>query len=133
MMVIVDTSVWSLVLRRRNPSVNPAIAQELSQLIQDGRVAMLGVIRQELLSGLKEQAHFEKLREYLRAFPDVAVVAQHHEEAAAYFNQCRRKGIQGSNTDFFICAVAVHHGYSIFTTDSDFEHYAQVLPIRLQR
>jgi predicted nucleic acid-binding protein len=133
MKVLVDTSVWSLVLRRKLRVQQSATARELASLVQDGRVAMIGSIRQELLSGIKERAAFEKLREHLRAFPDVATTSQDYEEAAAFFNRCRERGIQGSNTDFLISAIAVRNEFSIFTTDADFARYANVLPIVLHR
>lgn len=104
---------------------------ELASLIADGRVAMIGAIRQELLSGIKEQAHFERLHDHLRAFSDIEIRSNDYEEAASFFNRCRAKGIQGSNTDFLICAVAVRNEFPIFTTDDDFAHFARVLPIAL--
>jgi predicted nucleic acid-binding protein len=129
--VLVDTSVWSMALRRRSTSRNEPVTSALASLVEDGRAAIIGPIRQELLSGIKERAQFERLREHLRAFPDVAVTTEDYEEAAAFFNQCRDRGIQGSNTDFLICAVAVRNGFSILTTDEDFAHFASVLPISL--
>jgi predicted nucleic acid-binding protein len=129
MKVLVDTAVWSLALRRRNRAENQS--SELALLVEDGRVAIIGPIRQELLSGIKDDAQFERLREHLRAFPDTAITSEDYEEAAWYFNRCRAKGIQGSNTDFLICAVAARNGFSIFTTDEDFAHFAKVLPIAL--
>ena len=104
---------------------------ELASLIADGRVAMIGAIRQELLSGIKEHAHFERLRDHLRAFSDIEIRSNDYEEAASFFNRCRAKGIQGSNTDFLICAVAARCEFPIFTTDADFAHFAEVLPIVL--
>jgi predicted nucleic acid-binding protein len=128
--VVVDTSVWSLALRRRRASA-AAEARELAELIREGRAAVLGPIRQELLSGVADHRQYETLRAYLRAFPDLDLETEDHEEAASFFNQCRAKGIQGSNTDFLICAVAARRGLAILTTDTDFAHYARVLPIRL--
>jgi predicted nucleic acid-binding protein len=92
---------------------------------------MIGSIRQEILSGIKERPHFDRVREHLRAFTDFDVSTDDYEEAAALFNRCRAKGIQGSNTDFLICAVAVRNEFEIFTTDQDFTHFATVLPITL--
>jgi predicted nucleic acid-binding protein len=129
--VLVDTSVWSLALRRKSDSRNEPVKSALAPLVEDGRVVIIGPIRQELLCGIKERAQFERLREHLRAFPDLPVTTEDHEEAAAFFNQCRDRGIQGSNTDFLICAVAVRNGFSIFTTDHDFAQFAKVLPISL--
>jgi predicted nucleic acid-binding protein len=131
MKVLVDTAVWSLVLRRKSRPENGSMAVALASLIADGLVVMIGPIRQELLSGIKERAQFERLREHLHAFPDLEITSTDYEEAASFFNQCREKGIQGSNTDFLICAVASRNGFSIFTTDEDFTHFARVLPIAL--
>lgn len=131
MKVLVDTSVWSAALRRKSRAANEGITGALASLVQDGRVAIIGAIRQELLSGIRERSQFERLRDHLRAFPDTAVTADDHEEAAAFFNQCREQGIQGSNTDFLICAIAARHGFPIFTTDADFARFAKILPIAL--
>jgi predicted nucleic acid-binding protein len=129
--VLVDTSVWSMALRRKSAPNNEPFTSALASLIEDGRVVIIGAIRQELLSGIKERAQFERLREHLRAFTDLPLTSEDHEDAAAYFNQCRDKGIQGSNTDFLICAVAVRNGFSILTNDDDFRHFATLLPISL--
>lgn len=130
MNVIIDTSVWSLALRRAK-RVNDGAPRELAELIQEGRVVMLGPVRQELLSGIKEKAQFELLREHLRAFPDLELGTADYETAASAFNRCRERGIQGSNTDFLICATALRRDLSIFTTDGDFQHYARVLRLKL--
>jgi predicted nucleic acid-binding protein len=129
--VLVDTSVWSLALRRRNRAASAAEVAELTELVHDGRVAIIGPVRQELLSGIREPDQFERLREHLRAFADTEITSIDYEEAAAYFNRCRAKGVQGSNTDFLICAIAVRSEFSIFTTDADFRRYARILPIAL--
>ena len=53
--------------------------------------------------------------------------------AAGFFNLCRSKGVQGSNTDFLICAVAVRAKVSIFTLDKDFDLFSKHLPIVLHK
>ena len=131
MRVLVDTSVWSLALRRKTAHDIPPSVRELTEVVADGRVAMLGVIRQELLSGIREQAQFERVRDHLRAFDDEQLVTEDFERAAGFFNTCRGHGVQGSNTDFLLCAVAARRRYPILTTDSDFERYARWLPIVL--
>jgi len=130
MNVIVDTSVWSLALRRQRSSSTPQ-TRELAELVREGRATMLGPIRQELLSGIRAAEQFDTLRGHLRAFPDVLLDAEDYEEAASFFNKCRAKGIQGSNTDFLICATAARRGFGILTTDEDFTHFARILPIEL--
>ena len=130
MNVLVDTSVWSLALRRRRLTQAPETS-ELAELIREGRVSLLGPVRQELLSGIAEEKRYTVLRDHLRAFPDVELDPGDYEEAATFFNRCRARGVQGSNTDFLICAAAARRQISILTTDADFRHFAKVLPIRL--
>lgn len=130
MKVLVDTSVWSLALRRHG-RLDAAAVQELRLLIDAGRVAMIGPVRQELLSGVRTPESFATLREHLRGFADEPLVMADYERAAEHFNTCRAAGIQGSNTDFVICAVAERRALPILTTDKDFVRYAALLPIAL--
>jgi len=129
--VLVDTAIWSLALRRKPRPENEWAIAELASLIHDRRVAIIGPIRQEILSGIKERTQFDRLRERLRPFLDVEITVADYEEAALFFNCCREKGIQGSNTDFLMCAVAVRNEFAIFTTDEDFTRFAAILPIVL--
>jgi predicted nucleic acid-binding protein len=134
MMVLVDTPVWSLALRRRAEDLNShekQLRQALAELIQEGRVQMVGPIRQELLSGIREEAQFLRLREYLRAFQEHALDTPDYEEAADMNNRCRSRGIAGSAIDFLICAAAHRRNWAILTTDRDFKNYATVLPVQL--
>ena len=132
MNVLVDTSIWSLALRRSKIVVNMEMI-ELRRLIDDFEAAIIGPIRQELLSGIRDIKQFVFLRERLAAFPDLALKTADFEQAASYFNHCRVKGVQGSNTDFLICAVSSSRKMPIFTTDGDFAQFAKLLPIKLHR
>lgn len=132
MKVIVDTSVWSLALRR-DKADSPAPVQELRHIIRDHRAQMMGPIRQEILSGIRSKSQFKKLRKHLEGFPDLPIFTEDYVTAAQFFNHCRSKGIQGSNTDFLICAVAVRNKLSIYTTDKDFEMYSKYIQIVLHK
>ncbi len=133
MKVIVDTSVWSLALRRQKQQ-NNSIVNKLRDLISDNsRVVLLGAVRQEILSGIKHQEQFDKLKDRLKAFPNLELDAEYYELAADYFNICRRNGVQGANTDFLICATANRRNYEIFTIDKDFINFSQYLPIVLAK
>jgi predicted nucleic acid-binding protein len=74
MKTVVDTSVWSLALRRNRVSETNAEVLLLRELIGDGRVTLLGEIRQELLSGIRNVEQYERLRDYLRAFPNLEIL-----------------------------------------------------------
>jgi len=132
MKVIVDTSVWSLALRRDKDD-SPAPIQELRHIIRDHRAQMIGPIRQEILSGVRSKSQFKKLRKHLESFPDLPILTEDYVTAAQFFNHCRSKGIQGSNTDFLICAVAVRNKLSIYTTDKDFEMFSKYIQIVLHK
>ena len=131
MSVIVDTVIWSLALRRNALGQNSGITDQLQGLIRNNQVRLLGAIRQEILSGLRTPEQFNRLRDTLRAFPDTALVAEDYELAAEYFNTCRQRGVQGSNTDFLICAVAHRRHDQILTADRDFQHFQAHIPVNL--
>jgi len=127
--ILVDTSVWSLALRKKNRTYTEAAI--LRQLIGDGLVKIIGPIRQEVLTGISDIRKFNRLKKNLSYFPDLSVETSDFELAAEFSNRCRQKGIQGSHTDFLICAIAVSYELQIFTTDKDFVHYQKLLPIEL--
>ena len=102
---------------------------ELSELIRDGRTAIIGLIRQELLSGVKTAAQFEQLRTRLRTFRDEPLNTDDYEAAAKAGNDCRAKGIAVSVVDMLICVVAIRRNMAVFTNDPDFERYARALPL----
>jgi predicted nucleic acid-binding protein len=132
--VLVDTPVWSLALRRKPADLNArerALTQTLAELIREGRAQMMGAIRQELLSGVREEEQFHKLQNYLRAFEEPGIEVLDYEEAARMHNLCRARGVAGSAIDFLICAVAQRRDWHIFTTNRDFERYGRLLGLKL--
>ena len=135
MRVLVDTSIWSLALRRSGAPAEEyrSLIDALHGLIDDVRVAMIGPIRQELLSGIPSQAQFEALKEKLQAFEDLALGHDDYERTAGFYNVCRRSGVQGSQAHLLICAVGAGRGIPVFTSDKDFVLYAKHLPISLHR
>ncbi|MES9904186.1 MAG: PIN domain-containing protein [Sedimenticola sp.] len=128
--VLVDTCIWSLALRSNAPK-ETVVAEQLSQLIDDNHVRIIGPIRQELLSGYSDKNSFERLRQKIKYFPNEPIIDADYESAAEYSNFCRSKGIQGSHTDFLICAVSIRAKFRIYTTDKDFQHYSKHLTISL--
>ena len=132
MKVIVDTSVWSLALRRNKVQENKYV-EELEELIKEFRAQLIGPIRQELLNGIRSEKQFRVLKKHLRAFKNLDIETEDYELASEYFNKARKNGIQGSNTDFLLCAISNRLRMPIFTTDKDFLNFQSVLPIELHR
>ena len=130
MKVLVDTPIWSFALRSQNQQYQVEI-DELAILIQDQRALIIGPIRQEILSGYSDAKKFKKLKEKLSFFDNTSILDSDYESAAEFCNMCRKKGIQGSHTDFLICAVAVRLDVPIFTTDNDFLNYQKIIANKL--
>jgi hypothetical protein len=103
------------------------VLASLKEAIRDSRIGIIGAIRQEVLSGLKEFAQFHKLRTALQAFPDEVLTSLHYEEAARLFNLCRSRGVECGSTHILICAVAVQMQYDILTYDRALKRCIQVL------
>lgn len=134
MSVLVDTPIWWLALRRSPAKLgadDQVRVEEWRVLVRDGRAHLTGVIRQEVLSGIRDGAAFEQLREHLAVFDDVPVERVDHECASSFFNACRAKGVMPTAIDMLICALAVRHDLAVFTTDVDFTRYAALLPVDL--
>lgn len=129
MKVLIDTSIWSKVLRRQKH--DHALSVQIDELIDEQRVEIIGPIRQELLSGIRNPQQFQFLKEKMRAFVDLELHTSDYERAAEMANNCRSQGIQGSSVDFLICSVSEQRHLAIFTADRDFEMYAKYLPIKL--
>jgi predicted nucleic acid-binding protein len=132
MRVLIDTNIWSLALRRNTPLQNPEVA-ELRRLISIHDAEIIGPIRQEVLSGIREEIQFNKVETHLAAFLDLPLTIADYVLAAKFYNLCRSQGIQGSNTDFLLCAVAARYQLVIFTTDKDFTRFAAYVPIALHK
>ena len=130
---LVDTSVWSLALRKKERSQSEEIlVLRLSEIIRDLHLVMIGPIRQEILSGISDKARFEDLKDKISIFPDFEICTRDYELAAIFYNECRKNGVQGSHIDFLICAVAHNNNLKILTLDKDFRNYQEYIGIELE-
>ena len=134
MTILVDTTIWSLALRRRAHQLSPAekrLVENWADLVTSGRAALTGPVRQEVLSGIRSEEVFEALHEKLSSFHCLETLPGDYVLAARFFNLCRSHGVAGSHIDMLICATAHSYDVPIFTTDPDFSGYARHLPIRM--
>ena len=133
--VVVDTSALSLLMRRAQPDrlteAEVSVRREVSRLAIAGDLVLIGMVRQEVLSGIFNAQRFASVRDALRAFRDHPVGPTDHERAAEMFTTCRKAGIQGSVVDYLVCAVAERLAAPVLASDLDFERYAMALAIRL--
>lgn len=131
MKYIIDTSVWSLALRRSKAQQSPAV-EKLGKLLESGSpIFILGIIYQEILQGTRHEDQFRKIRDNLRILPLIDVTQNDHEEAARLFNRCQSRGVQASSIDCLIAVATIHNECTLLTTDRDFEHIAKHTPLKL--
>jgi predicted nucleic acid-binding protein len=129
--VIVDTSVWSLALRRNEPSDHQSAAKLKLLLERKEKVILLGVVLQELLHGVRSSAGFEQIRAYLEELPMVTLQRDDYIAAAKLQNDCRAGGVQISTTDAQIAAACLEYDCALLTCDKDFEHISRICPLQL--
>ena len=134
MAVLVDTPIWSLAFRRKRKDLSVPDTEAVATLvglIGERKARIMGPIRQELLTGLRDPQTYERLRELLRAFDDEPVSSEDYELAAWSANECRAAGVATTPVDMLICAVASRRKWEIFTADKDFDRYAKCLAVYL--
>jgi predicted nucleic acid-binding protein len=131
MRILIDTSIWSLALRRQSVVVNPE-AMILKTIIEQGEdIFLLGIILQEVLQGIKNPKDFHVLKDYFDAFPLIEIVREDYIKAAELKNRLMKKGKQISTIDALIASTAISYGCYLFTTDKDFEHIARHSSLKL--
>jgi len=128
--VLVDTSVWSLALRRDHPRGGPAIAQLTAALTSD-LVVTTGLIVQELLQGFLPDRSQSEIRRRLGALAYVQPSRDDHIAAADLRNRCRRAGVQLGTVDALIAQLCISRNLELLSTDRDFEHAARHCGLRL--
>ena len=126
MNLVVDTSVWSLVLRRPRVDENNSYVQAFRHHVEhENALFLIGNILQELLDGVKTQQAFTTLNKLLTPFPLLDLTRDTYVYAAQLRNACRAKGIQAGPIDFLISAVCIEYGFPILTADHDFSNIAK--------
>lgn len=130
MTVLVDTSVWSLALRRDQPSSSPAVAH-LTKALESDLVVTTGLIVQELLQGFLPERSQAEIRSHLGVLPAIQPTRDDHIAAADLRNTCRRAGVQLGTIDALIAQLCITHDLELLSTDQDFVHAAGHSRLRL--
>ncbi|MGV9795716.1 MULTISPECIES: type II toxin-antitoxin system VapC family toxin [unclassified Gordonia (in: high G+C Gram-positive bacteria)] len=124
MSVLVDTSVWSLALRRDAQLDNPHVVELRRLLVGGDLVVTTGLIIQELLQGFVPERTRGVILERFASVPVVAPDRDDHVAAADLKNLCRSAGVQLGTIDALIARLAIAHGLTLLTADNDFVHAA---------
>ena len=129
--LFVDTSVWSLALRRDAASPEPSV-ERLRQALETGEgVFTTGLVLQELLQGFHGPKAGEAIVERFSTLPFLVPDRADHVEAADLRNACRRQGIQVGTIDALLAQLCRRHELLMLTTDRDFELISRTVELRL--
>ncbi|GHC77464.1 hypothetical protein GCM10007320_17040 [Pseudorhodoferax aquiterrae] len=133
MSLLVDTSVWSLALRRDGTATAPEVQLLREALAGADTVVTTGLVLQELLQGFHGPRAAAALIERFQALPIIAPDRQDHIAAAEVRNTCRRAGVQIGTIDALLIQLCGRHELTLLSTDLDFVHAARHVPFRLWR
>jgi hypothetical protein len=129
MRLFVDTSVWSLALRRDSPPALPEV-RLLTRALQSGDLVFTtGIILQELLQGFAGPRARDGILGRFSALPFLVPERADHVEASTLRNACRQRGIQVGTIDALVAALCLRYDLHLLTTDADFQRMAEVLPL----
>ena len=131
MNVLVDTSVWSLALRRTPVSSAPEVLILGRCLDRGDLIVTTGLVLQELLQGFQGPVQRKKILREFSNLPVIMPEVEDHVEAAELRNHCRQRGVQIGTIDALLARLAVRHGLSVLTADRDFDSMARHCPLQL--
>ena len=131
MTLFVDTSVWSLAMRRDAPANVPEV-EALGRALGGGeQVVTTGIVLQELLQGFQGPKAGARIVERFSVLPLLVPGRDDHIAAAELRNACRRRGVQIGTIDALLATLCISHDLELLTTDADFARVAEHHPLRL--
>ena len=131
MTLFVDTSVWSLALRRDTMPKGPEV-QRLREALSGGEsIYTTGIVLQELLQGFQGPKAKAQIVERFGALAMIVPARDDYIDAAELRNQCRCHGIQIGTIDALLAQLCIRHKLVMLATDRDFSHMTKWTPLQL--
>ena len=131
MTLLVDTSVWSLALRRDVEATEPEVQELKDALFGSEALVTTGLVLQELLQGFSGPKTQAQIVERFAALPLLQPDREDHIAAAALRNVCRKAGVQIGTIDALLAQLCIRHELTLLTTDKDFTHAAKHCQLRV--
>jgi len=117
---IIDTSVWSEALRRKKNTVNSSETVVRKIIENDDEIVILGIILQEILTGISNEKLFREIKDILDDFVFLDITKNDYIYASELSNKCRSKGVIAGSIDFLIASAAIRNELQLVTFDKDF-------------
>ncbi len=131
MRVLVDTSVWSLSLRRKGPRQHLTVEKLAALLQADEDVVLTGLVLQEILQAFRSDSSFRQVARYLEPFPLLELERRDFVAAASLHRACASTGVSVSTADCQIATAAIRHDCLLLSADKDFERIARLSALKL--
>ena len=131
MSLFVDTSVWSLALRRDAPPASAPVQALVHALDAGETVVTTGLVLQELLQGFSGPKDRRAILDRFAALPLIVPDRRDHIEAAELRNACRRRGVQIGTIDALLARLCIRNELTMLTMDEDFRRVARLSALKL--
>ena len=131
MALFVDTSVWSLALRRDAEADVPEVRALKNALTEGWQIVTTGLVLQELLQGFSGPKSNADIIDRFTAVPFIAPDRADHIAAANLRNTCRRSGVQVGTVDAILAQLCIRHQMILLSTDNDFRNMARHIELKV--
>ena len=131
MTLLVDTSVWSLALRRDGTFDAKEVLALREALTGADSVVTTGLVLQELLQGFNGPKAKEAIIERFGALPLIQPDRQDHVAAAEVRNACRRGGVQIGTIDALLIQLCGRYEMTLLWSEQDFANADAHVSFRL--
>lgn len=131
MTLFVDTSVWSLALRRDRKTEGPEVNRLRDALGGREAINTTGIVLQELLEGVRSPSYKKRIVEHITSLPMLVPTRNDHIKAVDLYNECRRRGIQPGTIDALLARLCISRDLVMLSTDRDFGLIAECSSLRL--
>ena len=128
---IIDTSVWSEALRRKKKTINSSDTIVRKIIENDDEIVILGIILQEILTGITDDKLFREIRNILDDFLYLEITKNDYIYASELNNKCRSKGITAGSIDFLIASIAIRSELELVTFDKDFYNISKYTDLKI--
>lgn len=129
--LLIDTSVWSEALRRKEKSLNSSETLVRRIIENNDEIVIIGIILQEILSGITNEKLFSEIESILNDFSYIDITKEDYIHAAELRNKCKQKGITVGSFDFLIASVAIKNKLTLVTYDKDFINISKYTELKI--
>jgi len=132
MTLLVDTSVWSLALRRDVKVATKEVVALREAIEGSDAVVTTGLVLQELLQGFNGPNDRQAIIDRFGALPLIQPDRrQDHVAAAEVRNACRRSGVQIGTIDALLIQLCGRYDLTLLSADKDFLNASRFVPFKL--